>query len=113
MDNRFSSSRKGDGLFRSVFHTAGHRELQSRILEYLAALFHVGTLQANHHRDIESDGLRGVHHSTSNDIAPHDTAKNVDEDRLHILVGQENLERASHLVRIGSATDVEEIGGTA
>ena len=44
-------------------------------------------------------------------LAAGDAAEDVDEDRLHVLVGVDDLERGGHHVGVGAAADVEEVGG--
>ena len=46
-------------------------------------------------------------------VAAGDATEDVDEDRLHVLVEVDHLERRRHHVGVGAATDVEEVGGLA
>ena len=46
-------------------------------------------------------------------LAAGDAAEDVDEDRAHVLVVVDDLERAGHHVGVGAAADVEEVGGRA
>ena len=50
-----------------------------------------------------------IHDALRDDVAPHDAAENVHEDRLHVLVRDEKLERLRHLLFGRAAADVEEV----
>src|SRR5690606_16501078 len=43
-------------------------------------------------------------------VAAHDAAEDVDEDRLHVLVRQDQLERLGHALLVGAAAHVQEVG---
>ena len=54
---------------------------------------------------------RGRDHALGDDVAAHDAAEDVDQDALHVRVGEDDLERGRHLLLGGAAADVEEVGG--
>src|SRR5437773_2475377 len=56
--------------------------------------------------------FRPVNNSLCDHVALHDSAKNIDQNRPHLFVCDQNLESFRHLLFRGTATDVEKIGGT-
>ena len=54
-----------------------------------------------------------VDHARGDDVALHDAAEDVDQDRLQLRVLQHDLERLGHLLGRGAAAHVEEVGGRA
>src|SRR3990167_2953967 len=57
--------------------------------------------------------LGRVGHVAGDDVAAHDAAEDVDQHRLDVAVGQDDLERLGHHFRRGAAADIEEVGGLA
>ena len=55
----------------------------------------------------------GVDDAVGHLLAPGDAAEDVDEDRPHLGVGVDDLERAGHHLGRGAAADVEEVGRLA
>ena len=69
------------------------------------------SFEANDERDVESHLLDGCNHSFGDDIAFHNAAENVDQNALHVGVGEDDLERGFDLVLVGAAADIEEVRG--
>ena len=46
-------------------------------------------------------------------VASHDSAKNVYQDRFHVFVRDQNLERFGHLLFGRAAADIEKVGRAA
>src|SRR5262249_35637739 len=64
-------------------------------------------------RDGEFDDFNGIDDALGDDIALHDAAENIDEDRLDVFISNEELERLGDLFLGGATADVEEVGGFA
>src|ERR1700687_1774653 len=73
--------RGSDDLLRSLSHVVGADDRQSRLGEYLAAQLLVGAFHANDQRHFELDFACGGDDASSDGVALHDAAENVDEDR--------------------------------
>jgi hypothetical protein len=54
-----------------------------------------------------------VEYAARHFVAAGDAAKDVDQHGLDVLVGQDDAQRRRHLVRLGAAADVEEVGRLA
>ena len=54
---------------------------------------------------------RGGQDTGGDDVAVHDSAENVHEDALHVLVRQDDFERSRDLLLARAAAHVEEVGG--
>src|SRR3546814_2604537 len=74
-------------------------------------LFPYTTLFRSRHADV--DAAHGGDDPVGDLVALGDAAEDVDEDRLHVGVVVDDLERAGHHVGVGAAADVEEVGGLA
>src|SRR5439155_17009849 len=100
-------------LARGVGHVVGGREVEARGPQHLLALLLVVPFHADDHRDLDAQVAHGGDHALGQDVAAQDAAEDVDEDGLHLGVGQEDAERALDLVRAGPAAHVQEVGGAA
>ena len=76
-------------------------------------LLDVGAFHADDQRHREPDLPRRLHDALGEHVAAQDAAEDVDEDRLHRRVGEDDLEGRLHLLGVGAAADVEEVGGLA
>src|SRR5207247_401378 len=63
--------------------------------------------------NFDTDRLRCFDDTGSNDIASYDSAKDINKDRLHVLVREKNAKCVLHLLGRRAATDVEEVRRTA
>ncbi len=52
-----------------------------------------------------------LHDPVRHVVTAGDAPEDVEEDRLHVRIGGDDLERRDHLLRIGRASDVQEVGG--
>ena len=52
----------------------------------------------------------GSNDTLGDDVASHDSTKDVDEDGLDVIVGGDESKRFLHLIGRRSATDVEKVG---
>ena len=66
--------------------------------------------EADDERDLEVDLVVGGQQGGGDDVALHDAAEDVDEDRLDLVRGQENSEGFEDLILVRTAADVEEVG---
>ena len=57
-----------------------------------------------------SRALRGGDDPRGDHVAAHDAAEDVDQDALHLRIGEEQAKRRRHLFLGGAAADVEEVG---
>ena len=93
--------------------SVGRDDVEPGLGEDLLPLLHVGAFHAHHQRHLEPDLLRRLHDALGEHVAAQDAAEDVDEDGLHRGVGQDDLEGRLHLLGVGAAADVEEVGGLA
>ena len=66
-------------------------------------------MQAGNDGDLQADLLGGLNDAFGDQVAAHDTAEDVHEDRLHIGGGGNELEGVGHALGGGTAAHVEEV----
>ena len=74
------------------------------------ALLVVGPVEAHDQRGGDVHPRQGLHDPVGDLLALGDAAEDVDEDRLHLVVGVDDLEGVGHHVGRRAAADVEEVG---
>src|SRR3990167_4265515 len=94
-----------------VGHVAGGDHADAAFCEHLLPQFDVGAFQPHDHRHFHADFLDCGDDAGGDDVAAHDAAEDVDQHRLDVAVGEDDLERLGHHFRRGAATDVEKVGG--
>src|SRR5439155_6246749 len=94
-----------DCLPRAVEHVAGGDDVEPGAGEDRLALVDVRALHADDQRDREADLARGLDDAVGQNVAAEDAAEDVDEDRPHGRVRQEDPERGRHLFRRGATAD--------
>src|SRR5207253_2501079 len=77
------------------------------------SLLHICSFQPHNHRNIYSDILRRLHDAGSHNVASHDAAENVDQNRSHSVIRKKNPKRVFDLLCGRAAADVEEVRGAA
>ena len=88
-----------------------HLQLVGQVgFEDRAALVGVGAVEADHDRRVDLHPLERLHDAVGDLFALGDATEDVDEDRPHVGVAVDHLERARHHVGVGAAADVEEVG---
>ncbi len=80
-------------------------------LEDLAPELDVRPLEAHDERHLEPELLGRRDDAVGDDVALHDAAEDVDEDRLHLGALEDHLEGLGDLLLVGAAADVEEVRG--
>ena len=98
-------------LLRRLRHVVRGDEVEARLPQHLLAPFLVVALHADDHRHLHAQVAHGRDHALRQHVAAQDAAEDVDEDRLHVLVGHQDAERVADLLRVGAAAHVEEVGG--
>mmetsp|Transcript_58718 Transcript_58718/g.191512 ORF Transcript_58718/g.191512 Transcript_58718/m.191512 type:complete len:458 (-) Transcript_58718:36-1409(-) len=98
------------GLLRGLREVADGDDVQAALLDDLLALLHVGADEPDDQRLREANLLHGGHDAVGDDVAAHDAAEDVDEDRLDVRVALDDLEGGGDGVLVGGATDVQEVG---
>src|SRR5690606_11858368 len=94
-------------------HGVGADDGQPRVGQHFLAQFFVGALHADDQRYVEVDSLASRDHAFGDDVAAHDAAEDVDQNSLHALVLEHDLEGFGDLFSRGAATDVQEVGRLA
>src|SRR5690606_35167558 len=102
-----------NGLAGAVVDVVGGGDGQAGVLQELLARVHVRALEAHDHRHLDVDFLDRGDDAFGNHVAAHNAAEDVDEDRLHVVRRQDQLERLGHALLGGAAADVEEVRGRA
>ena len=77
------------------------------------SLLGVGAVQADDERHVDLDPPEGLDDPLGDLVAAGDAAEDVEEDRDHLRVGGDHLERVDDRVGLGATAGVEEVGGTA
>src|SRR5512141_1189296 len=98
-----------DDFLRRVAHVGRGNDVELCRRENLLPLFHVRPLEPDDQGNREAQVLRRRHHAFGDDVAPHDPAEDVHEDRLHLRVGKDEAEGVGHLLDARAASHVEEV----
>lgn len=69
----------------------------------------VGTSQTNNKGHTQVDLLTGSNNALGDDVALHDSSKDVDEDGGHPGVTVQDFECLSHLLLVGTTTNIQEV----
>src|SRR5262245_78613 len=114
LDSRFIvsvvlSSRRGDGLLSRVLHSVGDDEVQSGFFQHLLTLFYVCSFQPDDDRFGDLQVAGRLDHAARDHVAPDDAAEDVDQDGLHVRVGQQYAEGVLDALLRRAAADVEEV----
>src|ERR1035438_8220936 len=88
----------GDDLLGGVRHVAGGNDWQAGFLEDLLAQVLVGTAHAHYEGHAEVRLLGCGDHPVGDGVATHDAAEDIDQDALHLGVGQHELKSFSHFL---------------
>ena len=78
-----------------------------------AAEFDIGAFEPHDQRHVQIDLARRRDDALGDHVAAHDAAEDVDQDRLDVRVGQDQLERDGDPLVRRAAADIEEIGRVA
>src|SRR5512142_567834 len=98
-------------LFRGVGEVLGRGDLETRLPQDLLPFVDVRPLEADDDGDLEPHLLHRGHDAVGDDVAAHDAAEDVDEDRADVLVREDDPERVLDLLLVRSAAHVEEVRG--
>ena len=104
------------GLAGGVEHRRFADQLRRRdsgVEDDLATLLGVGAVETDDDRCPQLDSAKALDDAVGDLLAPCDSAEDVDEDRAHVLVVVDHIERCGHHVGARPAADVEEVGGLA
>jgi hypothetical protein len=96
-------------LFGRVRQIGGRDDRQSALRQPLARHLGIGALQSHHHRHRHADVLDGIDDAIGDQVAAHDAAEDVDQDRAHLWIGQDQLKRRGHAIAGRTAADVEKV----
>ena len=77
--------------------------------ENLAAFFNVRAFEPQHNRHLHVQVARRRHHACRQPIHAQNAAEDIDEDRLHMLVRQQNPECMLNLLLRSAAAHIEEV----
>src|SRR5450830_1179639 len=102
-------SERRDDLLGRVLHVVSWDDREAGALEDRFALLDVRALEAHDDGNLDADLLDGVHDAGRDDVAAHDAAEDVDEDGLHVRVGQDDPHRVLDLLLVRAAADVQEV----
>src|SRR5262245_38343959 len=104
---------RSDGLLSRVLHSVGDDEVQSGFFQHLLPLFDVCSFQPDDDRFGDFQVAGRLDHAARDHVAPDDAAENVDQDGLHVRVGQQYAEGVLDALLRCAAADVEEVGRLA
>src|SRR5574338_697104 len=83
---------RSHGLACCVVQIQRRGDLQARIGQEFAALFHVRALEAHNHGNRQADLFHRGDDALRDQIAAHDAAEDVDQDAAHLVRRQDQLE---------------------
>src|SRR5580658_5439949 len=84
---------RGNHEVRCFFHCFSNLKIQSRLGENFAAFLNVCSFKPEHNRYLHAQLARRRHNACSQPVDAQNAAKNIDEDCLHMGIGEQNLER--------------------
>ena len=99
--------RRRDRLRRRVVERVGGDEVG--LGEDRLGLLGVGADDADDHRHVARQRLARLDDAAGDLVAAGDAAEDVDEDRPHVRVVEDDPERRGHAIGLGAAADVEEV----
>ena len=88
-------------------------EVEAGLPQHRPALLLVVALHAHDHRHLHRQVAHRGDDALGEDVAAQDAAEDVDEDRLHVGVGEQDAEGVLDLLGARAAAHVEEVGGRA
>src|SRR5580704_14112896 len=102
-----------DHFLGSVAQVFRGEDRQAGLLQYLFAEIDVRAFEADDQRHVQIDLAGGGDDALGDDIAAHDTAKDVDQHAFDVRVAEDQFEGGRHPVARRPAADVEKIGRVA
>ncbi len=101
---------RGNGLLRGFGQRLGADDWNAAFGDDLAALFDIGAGEPHDQRHARSSiSLHGLHDALRDPVAAIDAGEDVDEDALHIAVGEHEPEGGRDTIGRGAAADIEEV----
>ena len=97
-------------LARGIVQIVGGDQLQPRLAQDAPAELDIGAFEPHDQRHVQIDLARRRDNALGEHVAAHDAAEDVDQDRLDIGVGQDQLERDRDPLPRRAAADIEKIG---
>src|ERR1700690_2168469 len=91
-------------------HCCAHLEIKARILQNLPALFNVCALKPQHNRHLHVQLARRCDNARCQPVHAENAAEDIDEDGLHIRVGEEDFKRMLDLFLGCAAAYIKEVG---
>ena len=104
-----SALRRCHNQFRCFLHRFAYLEIQARLLQNPPSFFNIGSFKTKHNRHLDIQLLRRRHHARRQPIHAQNAAKDVDENRLHIRIRKQNLERMLNLLLGRAAAHIQKI----
>src|SRR5262249_45461190 len=99
-----------DYFLRRVQHVHADREIEAGFQEDLASEFDVRALHADDDGHLDVEVASRADNSTGQRVAAQNAAEDVDQDRLHIAIREQDAEGVFDLFGASAAADVEEVG---
>src|SRR5262245_51609495 len=97
-------ARRGDHALAGLAQRLGRCDVELRLGEDTPALLGVRALQPHDERHLDRELLRRGDDPLGDQVAAHDAAEDVDEDRAHVRVAQDQLEGLLHLLLVRAAS---------
>ena len=99
-----------DNLLRGIKDVVGGNQAQSTFIQSLLASLDVIALQTNYQRNADMSFASGLDNAVCDDIAVHNSAENIDQDALDVLVAQNDSKGCGDLLLTGAPSHVQEVG---
>src|SRR5262245_42376420 len=103
----------GDDFLGCVGEVIRCCQLDAAFAEDFLAFFDLGAFEADDKWYLEADGFASGDDGGSDRRAAGDAAENVDQDALHVWIGEDDAEGLGDLLLVGTAADVEKVGRLA
>src|SRR6185295_14497235 len=98
---------RSDDFLRRIGKIVGGNDREAGFRQYLLALVDVGAFEPHHDRYRQRYFFRGFDNAGRDDVATHDATEDVDQNPLHVLVGENDLERRRYFFLRRAAADIE------
>ena len=83
------------------------------ILQQATSLLCIGSCQTDDDRHVGIDALERLQESLCHIVATSDTTEDIDQNHLHVLIAHQQIHGIYNLLRVRTATDVQEVGRIA
>ena len=100
-------------MLRGIGQTLGRNDVEAALGQLDTTQLGVVAFQTDHDGHLDPHFLDRTDDAFRDHVAAHDAAKDVDQHRFDVAVGEDDLERLGYALLGGAAADVKEVGRLA